>query len=102
MTHQTPRSRFLSSRSSRRRFVGASALAATSLGALRVPLVGAQGVEVTWTSWGNTGEVANLREFTEAYNASQSEVVAVYNPIPTDGYDAKLFTQLTGGTAPDL
>jgi multiple sugar transport system substrate-binding protein len=102
MVQYTPGSRILSSRSNRRRFVGASALAAVSLGTLRVPLVGAQGVEVTWTSWGNTGEVANLREFTEAYNASQSEVVAKYNPIPTDGYDEKLYTQLTGGTAPDL
>lgn len=102
MAQYTPGSRLLSSRSNRRRFVGASALAAASLGTFRVPMVGAQGVEVTWTSWGNTGEVANLREFTEAYNASQSEVVAKYNPIPTDGYDEKLYTQLTGGTAPDL
>jgi ABC-type glycerol-3-phosphate transport system substrate-binding protein len=87
----------------RRQFVGASALAAASLGALRVPLVGAQnGVEVTWSSWGNTGEVANLQSFTDDYNASQSEVVANYIPVPTDGYDTKLLTQLNGGTAPDL
>jgi multiple sugar transport system substrate-binding protein len=87
----------------RRRVVGASAIAAASLGALRLPSVGAQEpVEVTWTSWGNTGEVANLREFNDAYNASQSEVVAVYNPMPIDGYSAKLLTQLNAGTAPDL
>ena len=103
MTQRTRGSQLLSSRMKRRQFVGASALAAASLGALRVPLVGAQnGVEVTWSSWGNTGEVANLQSFTDDYNASQSEVVANYIPVPTDGYDTKLLTQLNGGTAPDL
>jgi multiple sugar transport system substrate-binding protein len=93
----------LSARVNRRKLVGASALTMASLGALRVPLVGAQdAVEVTWSSWGNTGEVANLQEFTDAYNASQSAVVAKYIPVPTDGYDTKLLTQLNGGTAPDL
>jgi multiple sugar transport system substrate-binding protein len=87
----------------RRRFLGASAVAAASLGALRVPGVSAEdAVEVTWTSWGNTGEVANLQKFTDDYNKSQSAVKAKYNPVPTDGYDAKLITQLTGGTAPDI
>lgn len=78
MTQQMSGFNLHSGRVNRRQVVGASALAAASLGAMRVPRVGAQGVEVTWTSWGNTGEVANLREFTEAYNASQSDVVAVY------------------------
>jgi multiple sugar transport system substrate-binding protein len=78
-------------------------MAAVGLGAYRVPLVGAQdAVEVTWTSWGNTGEVENLQNFTDDYNASQSAVVAKYLPIPTDGYDTKLLTQLNGGTATDL
>lgn len=103
MTQRNSGSRLLSGRINRRRFTGASALAMAALGACRVPLVGAQdGVEVTWTSWGNTGEVANLRTFTEAFNAQQSAVVAKYNPVPTDGYDDKLLTQLNGGTAPDL
>jgi len=102
MAHRTSGSRMLSGRLNRRRFAGASALAAASLGMARVPLVGAQGTEVTWTSWGNTGEVENLRNFTATYNESQSEVVAVYNPVPTDGYDESLLTQLNGGTAPDL
>ncbi len=104
MTQQRPETHHLSSyRTNRRRFIGASALAAATLGGFRVPLVGAQdSVEVTWTSWGNTGEVANLRTFTDDFNASQSEIKAKYTPIPTDGYDAKLLTQLNGGTAPDL
>ncbi|MBA2775599.1 MAG: sugar ABC transporter substrate-binding protein [Chloroflexia bacterium] len=46
--------------------------------------------------------MANLQTFTDDYNASQSEVVANYIPVPTDGYDTKLLTQLNGGTAPDL
>lgn len=103
MTQRTRGSQLLSSRMKRRQFVGGSALAAASLGAFRVPLVGAQdGVEVTWSSWGNTGEVENLQNFTDDYNASQSEVLANYIPVPTDGYDTKLLTQLNGGTAPDL
>ena len=104
MARRTTGSRMLSGRTNRRRFVGTSALAAASLGAFRVPLVGAaqDAVEVTWSSWGNTGEVANFNEFTDAYNASQSEVVANFIPVPTDGYDEKLLTQLNGGTAPDL
>ncbi len=104
MTQQRPETHHLSSyRTNRRRFVGASALAAASLSGFRIPLVGAQdSVEVTWTSWGNTGEVANLRSFTDDFNKSQSAIKAKYTPIPTDGYDAKLLTQLNGGTAPDL
>jgi multiple sugar transport system substrate-binding protein len=103
MTRRTRGSSWLSGRSNRRRFVGTSALAAASLSTLRIPAVGAQDApEVTWSSWGNTGEVANLQDFTDEYNASQSEVVAKYIPVPTDGYDDKLLTQLTSGTAPDL
>jgi len=96
-------SRLLSGSVSRRRLVGGAALGAAALSTLRVPLVGAQdSVEVTWSSWGNTGEVANLQEFTDAWNASQTAVRATYIPVPTDGYDDKLLTQLNGGTAPDL
>ncbi len=86
-------SQFLSGSVNRRRFAGGAALAAASLGTLRVPLVGAQdSVEVTWTSWGNTGEVANLQTFTDDYNASQSAIAVKYIPTPTDGYDARLLT----------
>jgi multiple sugar transport system substrate-binding protein len=92
----------LSGRTDRRRFVGASALAAASLGALRLPVAAQSAPEVTWSSWGNTGEVANLKDFTDGYNSMQSDVVAKYIPVPTDGYDDKLLTQLTSGTAPDL
>jgi len=103
MIQRNSGSRLLSGRVNRRRMVGGVALAAASLGTLRVPLVGAQdSVEVTWTSWGNTGEVANLQTFTDDYNASQSAIAVKYIPTPTDGYDARLLTQLNGGTAPDL
>ncbi|MDQ3695370.1 MAG: sugar ABC transporter substrate-binding protein [Chloroflexota bacterium] len=103
MMQRMPKVQLPSNPLSRRRLVGTAAVAAAAAGMHQVPVVGAQdGVEVTWTSWGNTGEVANLREFTEAFNASQSEIVAVYNPVPTDGYDARLLTTLNGGTAPDL
>ena len=102
MAVRRSRSHPLTGCTNRRRFVGASALAAASIGALRVPLVGAQGTEVTCSSWGNTGEVANLKDFNDSFNASQSEVTAKYIPVPTDGYDDKLLTQLNGGTAPDL
>lgn len=86
----------------RRRFAGASALAAASLGLARVPAISAAGVEITWSSWGNTGEVAHLKEFNDAYNKTQSAIQAKYIPVPTDGYEAKLLTQLNGGTAPDV
>jgi len=103
MIQRNSGSRLLSGRVNRRRMVGGVAFAAASLGTLRVPLVGAQdSVEVTWTSWGNTGEVANLQTFTDDYNASQSAIAVKYIPTPTDGYGAKLLTQLNGGTAPDL
>ena len=103
MTRRTSGFSLLSDRTNRRRFVGTSALAAASLSTLRIPGVYAQDTPtVTWSSWGNTGEVANLQNFTDAYNQSQSEVTAEYIPVPTDGYDERLLTQLNGGTAPDL
>ncbi len=101
MTRRHPVSRMLSGRTNRRRFVGASALTAASL-SLPIRYAGAQGNEVVWSSWGNTGEVENLKNFTDEFNGMQSDVVAKYIPVPTDGYDEKLLTQLNGGTAPDL
>jgi multiple sugar transport system substrate-binding protein len=96
----------LSGRMNRRRLIGTSALAAasaTTLGSFRSPAAYAQdAVEVTWCSWGNTGEVANFNNFTDEYNSSQTAVKSKFIHIPTDGYDAKLLTQLSGGTAPDI
>jgi len=89
---------------SRRRFggaIGATALAASIGSAYRSPVMAQDAVEVTWSSWGNTGEVALLKQFSENYNSSQSAIKANYIPVPTDGYEAKLLTQLNGGTAPD-
>lgn len=103
MNQRRPGSSLLSLPISRRRFgalAGVGTLAAMS--GLRLQPAFADGVEVTWSSWGNTGEVANLKKFTDDYNASQSDIVVKYLPSPNDGYDAKLLTQLTGGTAPDL
>jgi multiple sugar transport system substrate-binding protein len=103
MIKRNPGFDVMSRRLNRRTLAGGAALSAAALATMRVPLVGAQdAVEVSWTSWGNTGEVENLQNFTDDYNASQSAVVAKYGPIPSDGYDAKLLTQLNGGTAPDL
>jgi multiple sugar transport system substrate-binding protein len=103
MTRRISGPSMLSGRTNRRRFVGTSAIAAASASMLRMPGAYAQDAEeVTWSSWGNTGEVANLQEFTDSYNASQSEVAARYIPVPTDGYADRLLTQLNGGTAPDL
>ncbi len=103
MSRQTLGSRVLSGRTTRRRFIGTSAVAAASLGALRLPSARAQSpAEVTWTSWGNPGEVANLRTFTDEFNASQDAVRAQYSPTPWDGYHDRLLTQLTAGTAPDV
>jgi multiple sugar transport system substrate-binding protein len=101
MTRRLSGSRLLSGRLNRRGFVGASALTAASL-SLPTYRASAQGVEVTWQSWGNTGEVENFRNFTDEYNSSQSDVVSKFTPVPTDGYDEKLLTQLNGGTAPDV
>jgi multiple sugar transport system substrate-binding protein len=106
MARRLSESRFLTGQMNRRRFLGTSALAAasaTTLGSFRSPAAFAQdAVEVTWTSWGNTGEVENLKNFTDEFNNSQTAVSAKYIPIPTDGYAEKLLTQLSGGTAPDL
>jgi len=87
----------------RRRLLGSAALAAAAGSTVfKAPAVLAQDpVEVTWSSWGNTGEVENLKNFTDSFNASQSEIVAKYIPVPTDGYQDKILTQLNGGTAPD-
>lgn len=87
----------------RRRLVGVGALTAASLDLARMPgVAAADPVQITWSSWGNTGEVAHLKMFNEAFNKSQSAIKTVYNPMPTDGYEAKLLVQLNGGTAPDV
>jgi multiple sugar transport system substrate-binding protein len=106
MTRRNSTSRILTTPLNRRRLIGSAALAgasAAALGSFHAPAILAQdSVEVTWSSWGNTGEVAMLTKFTETYNEMGTGVTAKYIPVPTDGYQDKLLTQLNGGTAPDV
>src|SRR5690606_9244232 len=57
---------------------------------------------VSWSVWGNPGEVKRLQEFTDDFNERNPGIEAKLIPVPTDQYETKLLTQLGGNTAPDV
>jgi len=57
---------------------------------------------VSWSVWGNPGEVKRLQEFTDDFNERNPGIEAKLIPVPTDQYETKLLTQLSGNTAPDV
>jgi multiple sugar transport system substrate-binding protein len=63
---------------------------------------GSEKVKITWSTWGNPGELGRFQEFTEDFNKRHPDIQAELIPIPNDGYDQKILTQLSGNTAPDV
>lgn len=59
-------------------------------------------VKIKWSTWGNPGELGRFQEFTKEYNAKHPNVDVELIPIPSDTYEQKILTQLSGGTAPDV
>jgi multiple sugar transport system substrate-binding protein len=59
-------------------------------------------VKLSWSTWGNPGEVNRFSEFTEDFNKKHPNIQMTFNPIPNDNYDAKILTELTGGQGPDI
>jgi multiple sugar transport system substrate-binding protein len=60
------------------------------------------GNALTWSVWGNPGEVKRLQEFTDDFNKRNSSIKAKLVSVPTASYETKLLTQLSGNTAPDV
>lgn len=88
---------------SRRSFVAGSLGALGALGTATGCESGSgSGDATTWSVWGNPGEVQRLQEFTDDFNERHSNAQAELRSVPTDGYESKLLTQLSGGTAPDV
>ncbi len=57
---------------------------------------------IKWSTWGNPGEIERFKQFTDDFNKRTPNIKAELIPIPNDGYAAKMLTQLSGGTAPDV
>ncbi|CAA9541911.1 MAG: ABC transporter, substrate-binding protein (cluster 1, maltose/g3p/polyamine/iron) [uncultured Thermomicrobiales bacterium] len=93
----------LSHRIDRRKLIGTAAATAGALSLVRPSLSAAQDpVELTWGTWGNTGEIQRFQEYTDSFNAANPGIRMELIPSPNDGYDERLLTQLNGGSAPDL
>ena len=59
-------------------------------------------VKLTMSAWGNPAELKIYKRAIDAYMKKNPEVSIELIPIPSDGYEQKLITQLTGGSGPDL
>jgi multiple sugar transport system substrate-binding protein len=58
---------------------------------------------VTWSTWGNPGELDRFQKFTTDFNTKHSNINVQLIPIPSSSdYSAKILTELTSGTAPDV
>lgn len=75
----------------------------TAAGGAQAPAqAGGPVTNIKWSTWGNPGEIDRFKQFTEDFNKRTPNVKAELVAIPTDGYAAKMLTQLSGGTAPDM
>jgi multiple sugar transport system substrate-binding protein len=63
---------------------------------------GGKAATLNWASWGNPGEAQRFEEYTKDWNSKNPDVPSKFVLIPNDGYEAKILTQLNGGTAPDV
>lgn len=78
-----------------------AAIMGLSLGGHSNSISAQDATSITWSTWGNPGEVERFREYTEKFNQENPDIQAELIPVPTD-YESKLLTQLNGGTAPDV
>lgn len=58
------------------------------------------GAAFKWSTWGNAGEIQRFQDYTADFNKRTGAKISLV-PQPQD-YEAKLLTQLAGGTAPDV
>jgi multiple sugar transport system substrate-binding protein len=58
--------------------------------------------KLTWSTWGNPGELSRFYKLTDAYNKTHPNVHWTLVPIPNTGYLQKLQTELAGGSGPDV
>jgi multiple sugar transport system substrate-binding protein len=78
---------------------GTGATTTTEGGNAEAPSGGVANIK--WSSWGNPGEVQRFNEYTKDWNSKNPNVQATFIAIPSD-YEAKMLTQLSAGTAPDV
>jgi len=60
------------------------------------------GAAIKWSTWGNPGEIERFKLYTDDFNKRNPTIKAELVPLPNDGYEPKMLTQLSGGTAPDM
>ncbi|CAM3395889.1 ABC transporter substrate-binding protein [Marinicrinis lubricantis] len=59
-------------------------------------------VQLTMSAWGNPAEIKVYQKALDAFMADNPEIKVELVPIPNDGYQDKIMTQLSGGKAPDI
>jgi len=59
-------------------------------------------VKLTMSAWGNPEEIKGYQRALDAYKEESPHVEIDLIPVPSDSYEQKLFTQLSGGSAPDI
>ncbi|PLS01918.1 ABC transporter substrate-binding protein [Neobacillus cucumis] len=59
-------------------------------------------VNLTMSAWGNPAELKVYQRGIDAYTKEHPNVKIKLIPVPSDGYEQKILTQLQGGDAPDV
>ncbi|MNH82919.1 putative ABC transporter substrate-binding protein YesO [compost metagenome] len=59
-------------------------------------------VNLTMSAWGNPAELKVYQKGIDAYTKEHPNVKIKLIPVPSDGYEQKLLTQLQGGNASDV
>lgn len=59
-------------------------------------------VELTMSAWGNPAELKVYQRAIDAYEEKNKNVSVKLIPIPSDGYEQKLMTELSGGAGADV
>lgn len=63
---------------------------------------GGKKVQLTMSAWGNPAELKVYQKAIDAFNQQHADIQVKLVPIPSDGYQQKILTQLSGGKAPDV
>ncbi|MCL6633651.1 MAG: sugar ABC transporter substrate-binding protein [Alicyclobacillus herbarius] len=59
-------------------------------------------INMTWSTWGNPGELKRFFQLTDDYNRTHPHVHWTLIPVPANGYLQKIQTELVAGNAPDV
>ncbi len=81
---------------------GSSVDAAGGTAADKTTLEPAKKTTVSWSTWGNAGELERYYSLNKAFMEKYPNITIDFQPIPNDGYDQKMLSLVASNSEPDI